>query len=145
VSDNEPQETLIGEYPPELVETVAIAVCVADHRNGWGSLPSEGKWKYRDMARAVLDAITASRRAIVELPEQMTDRSNVADSIKDQPMWLEGDSWSCLGAGDMEGLVEFEAHSQNVYGAVTNTGAKTLAAVLLAAVAEREDRPVSAG
>jgi hypothetical protein len=68
--------------------------------------------------------------AIVELPElmPMADRENVAESIRNQPMWLAGDSWTTLGSGEMDGLVEFEADSQNVYGAVTLTGAETLAA-----------------
>lgn len=68
--------------------------------------------------------------AIVPIPtEQMTDRSYVADSIQDRPMWLVGDSWSCIN----EHGVEFETDSQNAYGTVPVDGIADLAAVLLAA------------
>lgn len=68
--------------------------------------------------------------AIVHVPtEQMTDRSYVADSIQDRPMWLVGDSWSCIS----EHGVEFETDSQNAYGTVPVDGIADLAAVLLAA------------
>ncbi|MGV8064588.1 hypothetical protein PJP13_24295 [Mycobacterium kansasii] len=70
--------------------------------------------------------------AIVALPEQMVDRSNVAESIKDRPMWEVGGAWTSLT--NNAGEIEFEADSQNTYGCLSSPNeARELAAVLLAA------------
>jgi hypothetical protein len=69
----------------------------------------------------------------------MTDRSNVAELIRDQPMWQVGESWATV---DKDGDIEFETDRQLVYGNVFPTEAKSLAAALLAAamVAERKEQ-----
>ena len=68
--------------------------------------------------------------AIVALPTLMVDRSNVAESIKDRPMWQVEDAWTCLELADR---IEYEAAGQNVFGTLTVTEARALAAALLAA------------
>lgn len=75
--------------------------------------------------------------AIVAIPAQMHDRSNVAESINDRPMWEIGGAWTSLT--DNAGEIEFEADSQNAYGCLSNpAAARDLAAALLAAAAEVE-------
>ena len=70
--------------------------------------------------------------AIVALPEQMVDRSNVAESIKDRPMWEVGGAWTSLT--DNAGEIEFEADNQNACGCLNSPAeARALAAALLAA------------
>lgn len=75
--------------------------------------------------------------AIVALPALMVDRSNVAESIKDRPMWEVGGAWTSLT--DNAGEIEFEADKQNAYGCLNSPAeARALAAVLLAASAAAE-------
>ena len=70
--------------------------------------------------------------AIVALPALMVDRSNVAESIKDRPMWEVGGAWTSLT--DNAGEIEFEADNQNACGCLNSPAeARALAAVLLAA------------
>ncbi len=69
--------------------------------------------------------------AIVELPAQMVDRSNVAEPLRSLPMWATGRSWTCLR--DPE-TIEYETEDQNIYGIVTPAEARAFAAALLAAV-----------
>lgn len=70
--------------------------------------------------------------AIVALPALMVDRSNVAESIKDRPMWEVGGAWTSLT--DNAGEIEFETDNQNAYGCLnTPDDARALAAALLAA------------
>lgn len=70
--------------------------------------------------------------AIVALPEQMVDRSNVAESIKDRPMWEVGGAWTSLT--DNAGEIEFEADDQNANGCLNSPAeARAFAAALLAA------------
>lgn len=68
--------------------------------------------------------------AVTQLPEQMTDRANVAEKIRDQPMWESDGSWAVIQDGD----VEFETDHQNVYGTIPLSAAPGLVAVLLAAL-----------
>lgn len=68
--------------------------------------------------------------AIVALPTLMVDRSNVAESIKDRPMWQVEDAWTCLELAD---CIEYEAAGQTECGTLTVTEARALAAALLAA------------
>ena len=75
--------------------------------------------------------------AIVALPTLMVDRSNVAESIKDRPMWEVGGAWTSLT--DNAGEIEFEADNQNACGCLNSPAeARALAAVLLAASAAAE-------
>lgn len=77
--------------------------------------------------------------AVVELPGYMTDRSNVHESIRHQPMWEKGQAWATIQEGGPdEGLVYFEIGSSG-YGTVDAVEARDLAAALLAA-ADRADR-----
>lgn len=70
--------------------------------------------------------------AIVALPTLMVDRSNVAESIKDRPMWEVGGAWTSLT--DNAGEIEFEADSQNACGCLNSPAeARAFAAALLAA------------
>jgi len=64
------------------------------------------------------------------LPEQMADRSNVAEALRQQPMWEHGGAWSTIKDGE----VEFEADHQNLYGTIPIGAALGLIAVLAAAV-----------
>lgn len=74
--------------------------------------------------------------AIVTLPKQMTDRSNVAEPIRDRPMWQVGDAWTCILR---TGEIELEADGQAINGAITSAmEARALAAALLAAAAAAE-------
>lgn len=69
--------------------------------------------------------------AIVELPPMMEDRSNVAVSIRCQPMWTAGDAWVTVNP---DSSIEFEADEQYAYGTLRSPeAARTLAAALLAA------------
>lgn len=68
-------------------------------------------------------------RITVDLPSEMTDRENVVDSIKGQPMWEAGRSWASINSS---GFVEFEG-PDNSYGTCGAEEAKSLAVVLLAA------------
>lgn len=71
------------------------------------------------------------RVAVVEMPPLMEDRSVVAESIREQPMWARNDAWAAVNDEDR---IEFEADGQNIYGTLaTARDARDLAAVLLAA------------
>ncbi|WP_158070631.1 hypothetical protein, partial [Mycobacterium sp. NS-7484] len=79
---------------------------------------------------AHLKALADERVVAVELPEQMVDRSNVAESLRGEPMWETGGSWTCLTSPD---CIEFEAAHQTEYGTLSVREARELAAALLAA------------
>lgn len=95
----------------------------------------------REWAEHVADALLSLPGiAIVELPEQMTDRSVVAESIRNQPMWALNGAWASIND---EGEIELEADGQMLCGALASPqDARDLAAVLLAAAnaAEQETR-----
>lgn len=76
--------------------------------------------------------MSINRHATVKLPDQMTNRENVAPSILHFPMWEQRRAWSMIG-GDG---VEFECG--DVYGTCTSADARDLAAVLLSAAAYRD-------
>lgn len=107
----------------DLIEQMATAMREAEHPFA----------PYEALARAALGALKAHPRyALVELPELMVDRGNVAESIRDRPMWECGDAWTSLT--DNQGEIEFEADRQYAYGSVSRpVGARYLAAALLAA------------
>jgi len=88
---------------------------------------------YRVWADHMVDVLLSLEGvAIVALPEQMVDRSNVAESIKDRPMWEVGGAWTSLT--DNAGEIEFEADDQNANGCLNSPAeARAFAAVLLAA------------
>lgn len=88
---------------------------------------------YRVWADHMVDVLLSLEGvAIVALPEQMVDRSNVAESIKDRPMWEVGGAWTSLT--DNAGEIEFEADDQNANGCLNSPAeARALAAALLAA------------
>jgi len=109
----------VAEYPPELVDTIAEAL---------DAIPADlrpSTLVNRDRARAALDAITAGRRAIVELPEA-------------------ADEWRVPDVGN---VAVYDGAGQRISGVrITNIGfdltvapseACALSAALLAAVAER--------
>lgn len=88
---------------------------------------------YRVWADHMVDVLLSLEGvAIVALPEQMVDRSNVAESIKDRPMWEVGGAWTSLT--DNAGEIEFEADDQNANGCLNSPAeARAFAAALLAA------------
>ena len=100
----------------ELIETMAEAMC--EHDN------------YPAMARAALNALRAAGYEVVKLPGQMTERENVAESIRNLPMWEVDDSWVCRIDQDD---IEIEADGQSLYGTMRVDKAASLAAALLAA------------
>lgn len=99
--------------------------------DGWWGCTCDGDVKCD--GRHQLDALKAAGYAVVELPAQMTDRANVADSLRALPMWESCTSWACLTAPD---CIEFEAAGQTEYGTLTIDEARSLARTLLAATAE---------
>lgn len=97
----------------------------------------QGSATYREH---LADAILALPGiAVVELPEPMTDLSNVATMLAKSPNFQVGDSWACLRP---DGMVEFETAQQQHYGIVGPQDARDLAAALLAAAeyAEKETK-----
>lgn len=93
------------------------------------SNPKSNPTRHSDAER-VLAALKEAGFAIVKLPDEMTDRANVASALCDLPMWTEGDAWTCLVEA---GLIEFEADGQKAYGQIPTHKAVDLAVVLLAA------------
>lgn len=92
--------------------------------------------QYGKLAADILAALKAERIAAVELPELMGDRSVVAESIRNQPMWALNDAWAAVNE---DGEIELEADGQDLYGTLgTARDARDLAAVLLAAANEAE-------
>lgn len=84
----------------------------------------------RRASELIFDALKAAGYGVVKVASPMRDRSNVAESLKDRPQWLAGDAWTCLLT---DGLIEFEADRQQVYGQLSVSDARLLAAALLAA------------
>lgn len=81
----------------------------------------------------LLDALRANGYEVVKLPDQMTDKSSAYYAVRDRPMWLVNDSWTCI---DVEGDIEFEAFGQDSIGSgLSPRDARALAAALLAAAA----------
>lgn len=94
--------------------------------------------EYDRRADIALTALTtAGYEVIGPLPEEMTDRSNVAESIRNQPMWQEGGAWATV---DEEGGIDIEAAGQCIaYVGLSPSEARTIAAVLLAAARRAEE------
>ncbi|QPO16680.1 hypothetical protein SEA_KASHFLOW_72 [Mycobacterium phage KashFlow] len=77
--------------------------------------------------------------AVIQLPDEMTDRTNVAEKIRRQPMWEHQGSWATVEGDE----VEFEADNQMVCGVIPVNSVPGLVSVLAAAaavVAEGEDK-----
>jgi hypothetical protein len=75
--------------------------------------------------------------AITALPDLMGDRSVVAESIRDQPMWAVNDAWTTISD---EGEIELEADGQMLYGSLKSAqNARDLAAALLAAAVQAQE------
>ncbi|QBI98707.1 hypothetical protein SEA_BOBBY_75 [Mycobacterium phage Bobby] len=76
--------------------------------------------------------------AVIQLPDEMTDRTNVAEKIRCQPMWEHQGSWATVEGDE----VEFEADNQMVCGIIPVNSVPGLVSVLAAAavVAEGEDK-----
>ncbi|ORB93976.1 hypothetical protein LAUMK4_05860 [Mycobacterium persicum] len=101
--------------------------------DGPGGLVHATSPTWREWAEHTANALLSLEGvAIVALPALMVDRSNVAESIKDRPMWEVGGSWTSLT--DNAGEIEFETDNQNACGCLnTPDDARALAAALLAA------------
>lgn len=133
---------------PDLRAQIADALAGHDHWDYAGDLQcrcgesfygdGDGDKKAQEWGAHAADVVLALPGvAVVGLPEQMTDRSNVADSIKDRPMWEVGGSWTSLT--DNAGEIEFETDNQNACGCLnTPDDARALAAALLAAANSAE-------
>lgn len=93
----------------------------------------------RVVVSRVLDALhKAGYRVIGPLPEQMTDRSNVVEKMRNQPMWEVGCAWSAINEN---GLIDSETNSaHNGYFLDANPAdARALALALLAAAEKAEE------
>ncbi|QDM57793.1 hypothetical protein PBI_SEANDERSON_63 [Mycobacterium phage Seanderson] len=69
--------------------------------------------------------------AVIQLPDEMTDRTNVAEKIRRQPMWEHQGSWATVEGDE----VEFEADNQMVCGVIPVNSVPGLVSVLAAAAA----------
>ncbi|PJE24756.1 MAG: hypothetical protein CK431_04485 [Mycobacterium sp.] len=98
-----------------------------------------GLFTVRAHARHVADALLSlDQVAIVQLPEQMSDRETVTESIREFPMWQVGDAWACAIA---TGEIEIEADGQDLCGHLINgAAAHDLAAALLAAACNEGEK-----
>ncbi|AXQ64979.1 hypothetical protein SEA_RENAUD18_72 [Mycobacterium phage Renaud18] len=78
--------------------------------------------------------------AVIQLPDEMTDRTNVAEKIRCQPMWEHQGSWATVEGDE----VEFEADNQIACGVIPVNSVPGLVSVLAAAaaavLAEGEDK-----
>lgn len=129
----------MGDFTAEGVSDEAIRVVAAQlAADGWTCEYHEPgdcarcDRVHKKTAAHILAALKAAGIAVVRLPEQMIDRSNVAESIRDRAMWEVGDAWTSLT--DNPGEIEFEADDQNTYGCLPSpASARDLATALLAA------------
>lgn len=91
-----------------------------------------------DYPAHLLAALRANGYEVVKLPDQMTDKSSAYYAVRDRPMWLVNDSWTCI---DVEGDIEFEAFGQDSIGSgLSPRDARALAAALLAAANAAEGK-----
>lgn len=103
---------------------------VADALSRFRSMASSQYASRLDEAGVAVEALRDAGYAVVELPDEMTNRSDVVDSLRGLPMWTEGDAWACLREPS---LIEFEADGQELHGEIPTHKAVDLAAALLAA------------
>ena len=133
---------------PDLRAQIADALAGHDHWDYAGDLQcrcgesfygdGDGDKKAQEWGAHAADVVLALPGvAVVGLPEQMTDRSNVADSVKDRPMWEVGGAWTSLAS---VGGIDFETTAvHGGYGTLeTPDEARALAAALLAAANSAE-------
>ena len=100
-----------------LAEALVECGTLVRHEDDWGIV-----------ADTLAEAVAAAGLAVIQLPEQMTDRSNVAEGLRHLPMWEVDGAWTCLGE-----TIEYEADGQSTYGVIGPEAARGLAAALLAA------------
>ncbi|AWN05001.1 hypothetical protein I5H21_gp078 [Mycobacterium phage Byougenkin] len=119
-----------------------IAKAISAHRLWNGRCEACGetsRHESRHMADAAVEVLASLPGvAVIQLPDEMTDRTNVAEKIRRQPMWEHQGSWATVEGDE----VEFEADNQMVCGIIRVNSVPGLVSVLAAAaaVAEGEDK-----